>query len=190
MLWRSEHYALIPDGFPRCTGHLLLITRAHLPSHMHAPAEWEAERAAAQALVRSFLLETFAAASFYENGARRQEVPHAHLHALPFRPVVPPEWEQLGWVQPISGWADARRECVRAGHYFYLETADGCWLLRRYRRVLSEVRAQLVGQTDAAVDPISGKPQRGGTEMVARTIELWQRWRGPGSLPGGESVNP
>jgi diadenosine tetraphosphate (Ap4A) HIT family hydrolase len=175
-LWESEHYRILADAFPRCAGHVLLVTREHLPSHMHAPAEWRAEFEAAHALMRRFLVDTFGKAAFYENGGARQEVPHAHLHGLPFRPVVPQKWLKGGRLERIEGWADARKECERSGFYFYLEADEERYLVRSYGYVLSRVRGQLVDQTEAAVDPYTGKMLRGGAEMVARTEELWRGW--------------
>ena len=175
-LWESEHYRVLADEYPRCAGHVLLVTKAHLASHMHAPAAWMGEFEAAQERVRAFLLNTFNSAAFYENGGKRQEVPHAHLHGLPFSPQVPADWLEAGFVERISGWQDARREREQAGHYFYLETREDRCLVRRYKYVLKRVRAQLVGQTEARVEAETGKMTRGGADMVNRTRELWRRW--------------
>lgn len=175
-LWEGEQYRILADGYPRCAGHVLLVTRAHLASQMHAPLAWMPEFYAAQERVRSFLQAIFGQAAFYENGGARQEVPHAHLHGLPFAPEIPAAWMTDGWIEPIAGWEDARRERERTGHYFYLETDEGRWLVRRYGKVLKGVRGQLVGQTEASVDPESGKMARGGPEMVAQTVALWHSW--------------
>jgi diadenosine tetraphosphate (Ap4A) HIT family hydrolase len=175
-LWEGERYRILADEYPRCAGHVLLVTRAHLPSHMHAPEAWMPEFYAAQEQVRRFLRATFAHSAFYENGGARQEVPHAHLHGLPFAPEVPAAWTADGWIEPIASWEDARRERERSGHYFYLETDEGRWLVRRYKKVLNGVRGQLVGQTEARIDPTTGKMTRGGPEMVAQTAALWRAW--------------
>jgi diadenosine tetraphosphate (Ap4A) HIT family hydrolase len=173
-LWESEHYCIIPDAFPRCAGHVLLITKYHFASHMHAPADGMPEFLAAEERMRSFLLRAFGKATFYENGGARQVVPHAHLHGLPFHPAIKPKWLEKGYLDAIGSWEDARRECEAVGHYFYLETPDGRYLIRRYKKVLDAVRDQLVGQTEARVQPDTGKMIRGGAEMVARTRELWR----------------
>jgi diadenosine tetraphosphate (Ap4A) HIT family hydrolase len=173
VLWESEHYRILPDAFPRCSGHVLLITRDHYASHMHAPAEWLPELRAAQERVRSFLLRLYGAAAFYENGGARQQVPHAHLHGFPFRPHVKRRWLEEGKAERISGWEEARREKERSGHYFYLETGDGCFLIRRYGFMLRRIKAQLVRHTDAALDPDTGKMLRGGPAQAARTVRAW-----------------
>jgi diadenosine tetraphosphate (Ap4A) HIT family hydrolase len=188
-LWESEHYRVIPDAFPRCVGHVLLITRDHQPSHMHAPQARMDEFVAAQARVRDFLLAEFGAAAFYENGGARQEVPHAHLHGLPFAPELPSRWLEKGRVRPIAGWDAARAACEQEGRYFYLETAAGAFLIRDYSHVLSRVRRQLVGQTEADWDPATGKMRRGGPEMVAATAARWRQWESRyGAGGGGGSI--
>jgi hypothetical protein len=143
---------------------------------MHAPKAYLDEFRTAHERMRQFLLATSGRAAFYENGARNQEVPHAHLHGLPFEPRLPPEWLRTGALQSIASWRDAREERKRQGYYFYLETAAGQFLVKSYKQVLAGVRNQLVDQTEARIDPTSGKMVRGGTEMVARTVGLWREW--------------
>jgi len=175
-LWESEHYRIVPDGFPRCAGHLLLVSKEHLPSHMHAPRAWMDEFLQVQARMRAFLHATFGSAAFYENGARRQEVPHAHLHGLPFTPDLPARWFAAEDLEQVSSWLEVRRERKRVGYYFYLETERGVFLIRSYHEVLRGVRDQLVGQTEARLDPNTGRMSRGGPEMVTRTRQLWGEW--------------
>lgn len=182
-LWESDRYRILPDAFPRCEGHVLLVTREHLPSHMHAPADWMPDFHAAQTRMRAFLTEHYGAAAFYENGGARQEVPHAHLHGLPYDPSVPAEWEQKGHVARIAGWEEARAAVEGEGHYFYLETSGGRYLIRKYGRVLKNVRGQLVAQTGARVDPLTGRMLRGGPEMVAATRAAWDDWTASTALP-------
>ncbi|HTE20854.1 MAG TPA: HIT domain-containing protein [Armatimonadota bacterium] len=179
-LWESEHYRVLADEYPRCAGHVLLVTKEHCSSHMHAPAEWMPEFRAAHERVRQFLLHTSGKAAFYENGGARQEVPHAHLHGLPFDPNIPAAWVREGSAELIGGWDAARREQEQAGYYFYLETGESIYLVRRYKYVLKRVRAQLLEQTEARLEPSTGKMARGGAEMVERTRELWRRWSSAG----------
>ena len=145
---------------------------------MHAPEAWLPEFHVAQEKIRRFLSEVYGAASFYENGGARQEVPHAHLHGLPFQPTLPEGWEGQGYVELIRGWDDARKEVEALGHYFYLETAGGCFLIRKYGKVLRHVRGQLARQT-LGWEPGGGprrKPPRGGEELVEATVAAWRRW--------------
>jgi len=179
VLWESDHYSVLADAFPRTAGHVLLVTNDHLASHMHAPAAWTAELEAAQALVRRFLVEVFGAATFLENGGARQEVPHAHLHGVPFAARVPPDWLTSGVLRAVDDWDAVRRECERRGAYVLLETPAGRYLLARdadYGRLLYTIRKQIVDQTPAEFDPNAGELLRGGPGMVAHTVGLWQTW--------------
>ena len=179
VLWESDHYSVLADAFPRTAGHVLLVTKEHLPSHMHAPAAWTAELDTAQALVRRFLTEVFGAASFLENGGARQEVPHAHLHGVPFAAQVPPEWLADGVLRPADDWEVVRRDCQRRGYYALLETPAARYLLARdadYGRLLFAMRRQIVAQTPAELGP-AGELLRGGPGMIANTIGLWQTWQ-------------
>ena len=38
--WESPRYRVFADEFPRCVGHELLVSKAHLLGHMDAPNEW------------------------------------------------------------------------------------------------------------------------------------------------------
>jgi diadenosine tetraphosphate (Ap4A) HIT family hydrolase len=178
VLWESDHYRIIADEFPVCAGHVLLLTKAHLPSHMHAPAEWAAEFEAAQDCVRRFLVDTFQKASLFENGNKRQTVFHAHLHGLPFHLPVPQDWVETRKVQPVFAWQDVRHECERADFYFFMEVADRRYLISEwaYDFILDHLRAQLTSQTAAQIDTATGAIKRFGAEVVAQTAELWRQW--------------
>ncbi len=179
VLWESEHYCLLADAFPRTAGHVLLVTKDHFASHMHAPEAWTEELDAAQALVRRFLIEVFGSATFLENGGARQEVPHAHLHGVPFAAQVPPDWLLTGVLRLVDDWDAVRRECERRGAYALLETPAGRYVLGRdedYGRLIYAVRRQIVAQTPAEFDPNAGELLRGGPGMVAHTVGLWQTW--------------
>jgi diadenosine tetraphosphate (Ap4A) HIT family hydrolase len=177
-LWESEHYRIVADKFPRCTGHVLLVTKDHYASHMHAPESWMPEFETAQERMRGFLVASFGKAAFFENGAARQEVPHAHLHGLPYAASAPKEFLENGFLRPISSWHDARRERERAGYYFYLEGAPGRYLLadHAYRAVLLNLKDQMLSQADAQTDPATGHLIRGGPEMIEETVRMWRTW--------------
>jgi diadenosine tetraphosphate (Ap4A) HIT family hydrolase len=181
VLWSGEHYTILADAFPRTAGHLLITTREHFASHMHAPAEWLAELEAAQDQARRFLVDVFGAASWLENGGRRQEVAHAHLHGVPFAAHVPPEWLAEGVLRRVADWEGVRRALARDGAYVFVETAEGRFVLERdadYGRLLYEMRRQIVEQTPAEFDPAAGELLRGGPGMVEQTVGLWRTWLG------------
>lgn len=187
VLWEDDRYRILADAFPRCTGHLLLITRRHLASHMDAPGEWLPALLAAQERAARFLQEQLGGASFFENGGARQAVPHAHLHGLPLAVTVQPAWLREGRLERVSGWPGVRQERERRGFYFYLESAPEAYLLRDYSFVRREIRKQALLRTDARAGR-GTKLLRGGPDMVARTVRLWreseERMRNEGGFPG------
>ncbi len=178
VLWESLHYQVIADEFPACVGHVLLMTKEHLPSYMHAPAEWTTEFEMAQDSMRRFLADTFQKASFFENGNKRQTVFHAHLHGLPIHLPVPQEWVEMRRVQPVLAWQEVRHECERAGHYFFMEIVDRRYLISEcaYDFIVDHLRTQLTSQTAAQIDTATGAIKRFGVEVVAQTVELWRNW--------------
>ncbi len=167
---------MLADRFPRCVGHVLLITRDHCPSHMSVKRDRLGEFQAGVNLVSRFLHHCFGSAAFYENGGKRQDVPHAHLHGLPFEPRIEECWVSAGWLTPTDNWRGARREWKEQGHYFYVETGGQGYLIRKYRKSLGAIRRQLVEQTGARVDPNRQRMLRCGPETVRETQELWRQW--------------
>lgn len=167
---------MLADRFPRCVGHVLLITRDHCPSHMSVKRARLGEFQAGVNLVSRFLHDCFGRAAFYENGGKRQEVPHAHLHGLPFEPQIDEQWVREGWLSPTDDWRGARKEWKRRGHYFYVATGGRGYLIHKYRKSLDAIRRQLVDQTEARFDPDRRHMLRGGPETVCATQELWRRW--------------
>jgi len=180
-LWESTHYRIMADQYPRCVGHILLLSKAHYLSHMHAPAEHLHELEIAQGQARRFLLDNFGKASFLENGGIHQEVPHAHLHGVPFALSVPSHWIERGLLTRVEKWEDVWQERERTGHYCYVETSAGRFILRQheeYSTLLHEIRSQLVLQTAAEIDPVLGVLKRSGQETMKETIRIWKAWAG------------
>jgi diadenosine tetraphosphate (Ap4A) HIT family hydrolase len=170
-LWAGEHYLVIPDEHPRCAGHVLVLTRAHIVDHGGAPTAWLHELEAAQERVRRFLLETFARYSFWENGGQRKEVPHAHLHGIPVEFSIDPNRFE-GRVREVHAWADVRCEAVGVERYAYAETGRGRYFIPedQYWPVLDLVRRQTIAQTEAQLT--EDALVRYGPEIVARTQAL------------------
>jgi diadenosine tetraphosphate (Ap4A) HIT family hydrolase len=179
-LWENAAYSIIADQYPLCVGHILLISKTHHPSHMHAPIGQLNELEAAQVQARQFLRDHFGKVSFYENGNTiHQEVPHAHLHAVPFTVSIPADWLEQGLLQRAANWQAIWQECERAGHYTYFETDAGQFVLQnddQYELLLNMLRHQLATQTGAEIDRSTGEMKRGSAEMVTRTIQCWQAW--------------
>jgi diadenosine tetraphosphate (Ap4A) HIT family hydrolase len=174
-LWTGEHYMVIPDEHPRCTGHLLVLSKAHLVDHADAPKKWLLELASTQARVRRFLIETFGRCSFWENGGPRKEVPHAHLHAVPVALSIEPTHFDNG-VRHVNGWDELRREAGSAERYAYADTDEGRYFVPedQYWRVLHLLRRQTLAQTDG--QPNGEALARLGPQIVDRTRTLWTVW--------------
>ncbi len=167
-LWQSEHYRVFADEYPRCVGHVLLISKAHLLGHMDAPVEWLGEFSAAQDHARRFLLENFGCASFWEHGGADKEVSHAHLHGVPVEIVLGPEWIDDQRARRVDGWLDVRMHHQRAGAYVYLAGREGTYVVLNEPAVLGEVRRQFVRQLGSVLDP-GGGLGRHGPDVVERT---------------------
>ena len=185
-LWENARYRIIADQYPLCVGHILLISKIHYPSHMHAPMEQLNELAEAQEQARQFLRDHFGRVSFYENGNNlHQEVPHAHLHGIPFTVSLPEHWFERGLLQRAANWQAVWQECERVGHYSYFETDTGRFTLQdddQYEALLTTIRPQLAMQTEAEIDRGTGQMKRGSVEMVERTIQFWQAWAQRGNV--------
>jgi len=178
-LWESEHYRVIADEFPRCVGHVLLLTKAHSPCHAALMDGHEPEFLLAQARVRRFLHETFGAASFFEHGGgERQDVPHAHLHGFPLAATLPPPLRDNSGLQPVRDWLDVRQEWVQSGHYVYVETGEGRFLIPDacYDLLLDDLRHQLATQTEATIDPRTRMLVRLEPAVADRTRQTWKEW--------------
>ena len=178
-LWENAAYRIIADQFPICVGHILVISKNHYPCHMHAPIAQMAEFETAQHQARRFLYDIFGRASFMENGSINQEVPHAHLHSLPFTLLLPDSWLEEGILQSVAGWQAVRQKYEQVGHYSYAESGAGRCVLQddeNYPLVLNLVRSQLVTQTEAQMSQGKTALKRSGADMTADTIRLWQAW--------------
>ena len=180
VLWENAAYRIIADQYPLCSGHVLVISQAHYPSHMHAPLEQLGEFEAAQAQARRFLYEVFGRASFYENGnTPQQDVHHAHLHGLPFTALLPDGLIDLDLVQSMTGWQAVRQRCEQEGSYTYLESGAGRFLLQDQENILTLlniIRKQVAAQVGTEIDTGSGELKRSGAETTVHTIQLWQAW--------------
>jgi hypothetical protein len=114
-----------------------------------------------------------------ENGAVRQEVPHAHLHAMPFTPTLSRDWVDGSALKKMKNWEDVWQECEQAGSYCYFETNDERYILNQndqYQVLLKEMRIQLIAQTAVEIAPGMEGIRRGGKEMVDETMRIWKVW--------------
>jgi len=132
-LFETAALYAMPDKFPLCPGHLLLISKAHLPCYGAADAATARELDAAVARAEAFLAACYPVGGslfLWENGVAGQTVPHAHLHLLPL-PFggTPPLLDREADAVRITGWAAVRARFVQQGAYRYVAYAGGRWLL-------------------------------------------------------------
>ena len=179
-LWENAHYRIIADQYPRCVGHILLLSKTHLASHMCAPFDYLPKLKAAHVQARQFLMNVFGKVSFWENGGSPyQEVLHAHLHGMPVSLRVPDHWIAEHIIRPVKSWEDAWQKCQQVSPYCYIETGDQSYLLQRddhYLTILNEARSQLAVQGAVELEPGTGDIKCHGTAMMNETIHLWKIW--------------
>lgn len=113
---------LIPDLFPVVPGHLLLVSREHLPSYGAAAPDvldelGETARVAMDFVHRSYGVEPL----LWENGGAGQTVFHAHLHVMPVALPALAEVIESEYMTEVSGWDDVRAHWRDRGPYHYLE---------------------------------------------------------------------
>ena len=171
-LLASKHYLVIPDEYPRCTGHLLLVTRTHLTDHLDAPSTWMHDLETSQASMRRFLLDSFGRYSFLENGGNRKEVPHAHLHGVPVELSIDPARFE-GQLHEVGSWDDVRRRAAGADRYAYVETSFARYFVPddQYWSILNLIRSQTVAQTEGQCE--GDWLVRFGPQVVAGIRALW-----------------
>jgi diadenosine tetraphosphate (Ap4A) HIT family hydrolase len=124
-LFETERLYVMPDKFPICPGHTLIISKEHLACYGAATADLQRELEQAAQVARSFLTEAYGKPLFvWENGVSGQSVYHAHLHLMPL-PIdaIPPEIEAHPDVATVDSWDAVRDYFGRHGRYRYLDVA-------------------------------------------------------------------
>ncbi len=114
-LLSNEAALAIPDAFPVCGGHTLVVPRAHVASVFDLPPAVQAQLWRLVADVRALLIEQFNARAFNvgvnDGLAAGQTVPHAHIHVIPrFAGDVADPRGGIRWVLPerAAYWAGSR----------------------------------------------------------------------------------
>src|SRR3990167_7696591 len=85
-LLETDSLYVVPDRFPLIPGHMLIVSKAHLPCYAAASSSVLAELEDVASLVRQFLRTAYGAGpglALWENGVRGQSVFHAHAHLFP-----------------------------------------------------------------------------------------------------------
>src|SRR5437588_11912183 len=131
----------MPDKFPVCAGHTLIISKGHLRCYAAATVELQRELEDAARTARSFLSAAYGKPLLtWENGVSGQSVFHAHLHLMPL-PVddIPSDIEAHPDVSPVQSWDVVREHFDRHGAYRYLEIAGQRRLLAGHSPVLRSI---------------------------------------------------
>ncbi len=178
-LFQAPSLYVMPDKYPTVPGHILIISRDHLPCYAVASAEALRELEWTTARVRAFLEETYATPVIaFENGIAGQTVPHAHLHLLPARITdLSTEATEYRDVTRIAGWQQVQEHFVHWGNYRYIEVGDKRYLIKGYSPVLRVLRQQLAEATGLTWGEHG--PEKKTTPDDIREVERrWRTWHG------------
>jgi histidine triad (HIT) family protein len=140
-LFETERLYVMPDKFPLCPGHTLIVSKEHLACYGAATADLQRELEQAAEVARAFLAAAYGKPLFtWENGVSGQSVFHAHLHLMPL-PVdaIPPEIESHPDVQPIESWEAVGDYFGRHGRYRFLDVGGQKRLVVGYSPALRSV---------------------------------------------------
>jgi histidine triad (HIT) family protein len=168
---------LVPDLYPLAQGHLLVISREHLPCYGAADDETLAELDDLSGLARRFIQETYGIDPLlWENGVSGQSVYHAHLHLIPlqlegFVDALAAADESV----EIDGWDAVRERYRQEGQYHYASLHDRRWLLEGNSVTNWEVRRLLA--IAAGLRLVDGQWTRATTsDDVAVVATRWREW--------------
>jgi diadenosine tetraphosphate (Ap4A) HIT family hydrolase len=155
---------LIPDLFPVVPGHLLLVSREHLPSYGAAAPQVfdELEEMAGRAIDfvhRSYGVEPL----LWENGGAGQTVFHAHLHVMPVALTAIAEVIESEHMTEVSGWSEVRTHWRKRGPYHYLQ-------FRGHRR-LAEGNGQANWEFRRRLAIAAGMRYQGGVWVRNTTVD-------------------
>ncbi len=167
-LLETERFILIPDAYPICRGHLLVIPKKHLGTFSEAENSVLAERAVLTRLGQRFLSDSFGGSVIaWENGGFDQSVPHAHRHlwasTLESLPPVPDSTHE---VIRMSTDSEIRVAAKRWGCYFDVELNGEH---RAYYPRGAAAQALKTGYVRPSRSPASDS-------SVAEVHLLWRSW--------------
>lgn len=83
ILYKSDNFYLIHDGFPLLEGHLLIVPKNHINCLLNLNKNLKDEFNYLKKLAVKFLDNNYSAPVMFEHGVIGQTLPHAHLHLLP-----------------------------------------------------------------------------------------------------------
>jgi histidine triad (HIT) family protein len=176
-LTATENLRLVPDLYPVAPGHLLVITKRHLPCYGAAEPETLAEVEQLSARARRFIQAVYEIDPvIWENGISGQTVFHAHLHLIPvhLEGLIDSLAGDPASIE-IDGW-DAVAERYRTqGGYHYAALGERRWLLEGDGTMNWEVRRLIA--VSAGLRYVDGRWVRPTSEEdVAAVRERWREW--------------
>jgi histidine triad (HIT) family protein len=177
-LAETARVRLVPDLFPLAQGHLLVISREHLPCYGAADQKTVAELDDMAAEARQFIQQTYDIDPLlWENGVSGQSVPHAHLHLIPlqlegFVDALAAADESI----EIDGWDEVQARYRQEAHYHYGSLHGRRWLLEGNSVMNWEVRRLMA--IAAGLRLVDGRWTRSTTaDDVAAVARRWKDWR-------------
>jgi diadenosine tetraphosphate (Ap4A) HIT family hydrolase len=176
LLEQGENFYTIAARFALFPGHILINSRTHLPCIGALPPAHLIELEQVRLLVRRFLFDEYGKASFWENGASYQHVPHMHLHGWPVQQELPPPAQLQTW-QPVSGIADLPAWYAKNGPYHYLQGELGNYVMRPGMEVFKFSSPWLSRQSGNPLSPFGGIVRSGTEETTAALVAQWRAWR-------------
>lgn len=170
---------VMPDRFPLVPGHILIVSKEHLPCYGAARPETLGELDDAAAMVRRFLHAAYGRSVMtWENGVSGQSVFHAHLHLIPLpSDAMPREVAEHAEVAPIRGWDAVRSHYAQHRCYRYLEVAGQRHLVPGYSPALIPFTGWLATMTGLAYGQ-HGWIKNTTPDDVHEVRRRWQTWRG------------
>lgn len=182
-LFETAALYAMPDKFPLCPGHILLISKAHLPCYGAADAATACELDEAVVRVEAFLAAHYTSSGalfLWENGVAGQTVPHAHLHLLPL-PFggTPPALDREADAARIDGWAAVRDHFAQRGTYRYVAHAGGRWLLPGQSAAIGRLQ-DLVARVTGLRHTSAGWLRTTTPEDVDEVARRWAAWSAGG----------
>jgi histidine triad (HIT) family protein len=177
-LFETERLYVMPDKYPICPGHTLIISKDHLACYAVAPDETHRELESTAAIAQAFLKSAYGKPLFiWENGVSGQSVFHAHLHLMPLAvDQIPPELAAHPDVATAASWETVRAHYDRHGHYRYLELAGQRRLVNGHSPALRTV-VQLMARATGLRYGHGGWIKTTTPEDVAEVGRRYRAWQ-------------
>jgi diadenosine tetraphosphate (Ap4A) HIT family hydrolase len=170
---------LVPDLYPLAQGHLLVISREHLPCYGAADTATLEALEDLSGRASRFIEDTYAVHPLaWENGVTGQSVYHAHLHLIPLalEGLVDVLASDPASIE-IDGWEAVRERYRDHGAYHYAALRGRRWLLEANGVTNWEVRRLIA--IGARLRLVDGRWTRHTTaDDVAEVGRRWRQWTG------------